>query len=68
MFVKTAEHIREHGKEGPFYEERYIYFDEDEFSYWTMGAPIGETKIINRCLKDSTYEKRLANGTLPQEK
>ena len=65
MFVKTVEYIRMHGYEGRFYKQKNIYFDDTEYSYWTMGAPIAETTIINRCLKEDTYEKRLANGTLP---
>lgn len=65
MFVKTVEHIRAHGYEGRFFNQTNKYFDDDKYSYWTMGAPIEETTIINRCLKEDTYEKRLANGTLP---
>lgn len=30
-----------------------------------MGAPVEETTIINRCLKENSYEARLKNGTLP---
>jgi len=33
--------------------------------YWTMGAPIGETTIINRCRKEDTYESRRLTGRLP---
>ena len=65
MFVKTVEYIRMHGYEGRFYKQKNIYFDDAEYSYWTMGAPIEETTIINRCLKKDTYEKRLLNNTLP---
>ena len=65
MFVKTVEYIRMYGYEGRFYKQTNKYFDDDEYSYWTMGAPVGETIIINRCLKNDTYEKRLLNNTLP---
>ena len=65
MFVTTVEYIRMHGYEGRFYKQTNKYFDDDEYSYWTMGASIGETVIINRCFKNDTYEKRFANGTLP---
>ena len=41
------------------------YFDEGGLVYWTMGAPVEETEIINRCKKESSYEYRLAHGTLP---
>lgn len=34
-------------------------------TYWTMGAPVEETIIINRCRKEETYEVRLAEGMLP---
>jgi hypothetical protein len=43
------------------------YFDEDGRVYWTMGAPIEETTIVNRCTKEQTYEYRLKNGTLPEQ-
>ena len=66
MFVKTVEYIRANGYDGRFYKQTNKYFDDDKYSYWTMGSPIKETEIINRCLKDETYEKRLANGTLPK--
>ena len=65
MFVKMVEYIRANGYDGRFYKQTNKYFDDDKYSYWTMGSPIKETEIINRCLKDETYEKRLANGTLP---
>ena len=65
MFVKTVEYIRANGYEAQFYNQKHVHFDDDKYSYWTMGAPIEETTIINRCLKEDTYEKRLAKGTLP---
>lgn len=66
MFVKIVEHIRAHGYEGQFFAKKITYFDEDGYTYWTMGNPIPETTVINRCLKEDTYERRLANGTLPK--
>ena len=66
LFLKMVQHIRWYGSEGPFYENNYIYFEEDGLVYWTMGAPIDETTIINRCPKENTYEYRLKNGTLPK--
>ena len=65
LFLKMVKHIRCFGYEGPFYEQKYIYFDEDGLVYWTMGAPVEETTIINRCPKEDTYEYRLKKGTLP---
>ena len=65
LFVKLAAFIREHGYEGRFYNKLITYFDHGGRVYWTMGAPIEETTIINRCLKEDSYESRLASGTLP---
>jgi len=65
LFVKTVQHIRRFGYEGLFYKMKITYFDEDGLVYWTMGDPIEKTIIINRCPKESTYEYRLKNGTLP---
>jgi hypothetical protein len=41
-------HIREHGHEVVFKGRKYICFDVGEFMYWTMGAPLAATIIINR--------------------
>jgi hypothetical protein len=35
--------------------------------FYSMGAPIEETTIINRTQKENSYEERLKNGTLPQK-
>jgi len=66
LFIKMVEHIRRFGYEGQFYKMKLIYFEEDGYVYWTMGAPIEETTIINRCTKENTYEYRLKMGTLPK--
>jgi len=65
VFFSLVRHIREHGYEGSFYRKPITYFDEDGMVYWTMGAPIEETTIVNRCTKEQTYEYRLIHGTLP---
>src|SRR5262245_51194085 len=67
LFLKLVVHIRSNGYEGRFYRRRITYFDEEGLVYWTMGEPIGETTVVNRCHKDQTYEYRLAQGTLPGE-
>jgi hypothetical protein len=66
LFLSLVRHIREHGYEGSFYRKPITYFDEDGLVYWTMGAPIEETTIVNRCPKEQSYEYRLRNGTLPE--
>jgi hypothetical protein len=40
--------IRIYGDERPFYRVKYIYLEMDGYKYWTMGAPIPETTVINR--------------------
>lgn len=67
MFDQLVRHIREHGYQGHFYRKPITYFDEAGITYWTMGAPIEETTIINRCPKEDTYEARLKAGTLPEQ-
>jgi len=67
LFLKMVEHIREFGYEGKFYSKMIVYFNHNGFTYWTMGAPIEETIIINRTQKENSYEERLKNGTLPKK-
>ena len=66
LFILLVEHIRAHGYQGRFYRKPITYFDEGGFVYWTMGSPLDETIIVNRCRDDQTYESRLKNGTLPE--
>jgi hypothetical protein len=66
LFVQLVKHIRSNGYEGKFYSKSITYYDEDGMVYWTMGAPLEETIIVNRCSKENTYESRLKNGTLPE--
>ena len=65
LFVQLVQHIREQGSLGRIYRRELIYFEEDGLVYWTMGAPVEETVIINRCSNEETYEARLEAGRLP---
>ena len=65
LFELTVAHIRSNGYEGSFYKRKIVYYEEDGLVYWTMGAPLEETTIINRCRKEDTFESRSRNGTLP---
>jgi len=65
LFGEFVEHIQTHGYKGNFYRKKITYFDFDGIVYWTMGAPLEETTIINRCKGEDTYENRLKMGTLP---
>jgi hypothetical protein len=67
LFVELVRHIRSQGYEGKFYSKSITYYDEEGMVYWTMGAPLEETVIVNRCKKENTYEYRLENGLLPEQ-
>jgi Fe-S cluster biosynthesis and repair protein YggX len=43
--------IREHGYPGRFGGRRYTYLDVEGWQYWTMGAPLANTILINRARK-----------------
>jgi hypothetical protein len=66
LFEQVVKHIRANGYEGHFYSRKITYYEEEGLLYWTMGAPLEETIIINRCRKEDSFEVRSANGTLPQ--
>ena len=66
LFVRLVSHIRANGYEGKFYLKSITYYDNGGLVYWTMGAPLKETIIINRCRKENSYEYRLLKGTLPE--
>ena len=68
LFVQLVRHIRACGYEGEFYRKSITYYDDGGLVYWTMGAPLEETTIINRCRKEDSYEYRLLNGELPESK
>ncbi len=65
LFLKLVAFIRDNGYEGKFYNKPITYYDHEGRVYWTMGAPIEETTIINRCLKEDSFESRLKKGSLP---
>ena len=66
LFELLVRHIRENGYEGRFYNKSYTYYDDKGMVYWTMGALIEKTTIINRCKKEDSYEYRLQHGSLPE--
>ena len=41
-------HIREHGQCAEYRGRSYTYLTVDGWRYWTMGAPVEATTIINR--------------------
>jgi hypothetical protein len=65
LFEELVLYIREHGHEGRFYDETHVYYEVAGLTYWTMGAPVAETTVVNRCRSEDTYESRLVRGELP---
>ena len=65
LFERLVKHIRSHGYEGRFYQKAITYYEEAGLVYWTMGAPLAETIIINRCRKEDSFEYRSTQGMLP---
>lgn len=68
LFIQLVRHIRTYGYEGNFYSKHITYYDEDGMTCWTMGAPIEETMVVNRCENEQTYGYRRKHGTLPESK
>lgn len=62
LFEEAVGFIRTHGESREFEPtgKSAVYFDIDGRQYWTMGAPIEETIIINRARLD--WRERLALG------
>lgn len=63
LFEQAVAFIRAQGERRIFEPtgKSAIYLDMDGRQYWTMGAPIEETVIINRAWLD--LRERLAEGT-----
>lgn len=58
LFERTVKHIRSNGCEGRFHHTDIRYYEEGGLLYWTMGVPLEETVIINRCRKEESVELR----------
>ena len=65
LFEQLIQHIRLYGYKGNFYEKRITYYEHTGMVYWTMGAPIDDTKIINRCKKEDSFEYRFKYEGVP---
>jgi hypothetical protein len=62
LFEEAVEFIRSHGESRIFAPtgRSSDYLDVDGLQYWTMGAPVEETIIINRAWLD--WRERLARN------
>jgi hypothetical protein len=47
-FERFVTAIGAFGYDGKFGRRAFRYFNVDGYRYWTMGAPAGETTVINR--------------------
>tara|TARA_R100000664_G_C2698958_1_gene100050 strand:+ start:391 stop:663 length:273 start_codon:yes stop_codon:yes gene_type:complete len=47
-FEEVVKHIRRYGIKQKFFKTTFIYLYIDDYKYWTMGAPVNETILINR--------------------
>ncbi len=54
QFHEAVNFIRENGYVKYFFKRRFVYYDYDGYSYWTMGDPIEETIILNRAIIEGT--------------
>lgn len=48
VFPQIVSFIRENGVKEKFYSKTFVYFYFEDHKYWTMGAPIYQTTILNR--------------------
>jgi len=55
-FFRFVRVIRHHGYPAMFWKSRNMYLDVGAYRYWTMGAPVEETEVINR--QPIAYEQR----------
>jgi hypothetical protein len=46
-FNRFVQHIREHGYRAEYGGRFYTYLEVDAWRYWTMGAPVESTTVIN---------------------
>ena len=72
LFERAVKHIRSNGYEGVFFTTQIRYYEEGDLVYWTIGAPVEETVIINRCRRGESFEasvkaaRREINEARPQ--
>lgn len=52
-FDRFTTFIRRFGYADYYYRIRHIYWVVDDYKYWTMGWPVGETTVINRARADA---------------
>lgn len=61
IFDEFVAFIRANGSQCRFWGRMYTYYFHDGWFYWTMGAPISETYILNRA---SEKTNQIINGEM----
>lgn len=61
FFEEFVAYIRENGFAARFGDQEYLYYELGGRYYWTMGDPIEETYILNRCYVNDCETK---NGVM----
>lgn len=57
MFRAAVATIRQYGYWARFFKRRNLHLDLDGWTYWTMGAAIADTRIINAAPTVATLQK-----------
>lgn len=53
LFNEIVDSLRKNGQPRRWHGREFIYFDAGRYTYWTMGADISDTRIINRAEIDN---------------
>lgn len=53
LYIDLYNYIKNNYYEKYFFRKKYKYCDIGDYTYWVMSDDINESKIINRCLKES---------------
>lgn len=61
-FIETVQFIRRHGYQEIYGGRPYTMLNVNDYKYWTMGAPLHETILINRKLHNDPSDYDLIAG------
>ena len=56
-FLEVVQFIRDNGVDEFFWKIKYICYHHKGWKYWTMGAPLDETILINKTYVSESYNK-----------
>ena len=58
LFEQVVRYIRANGYADTYAGHQYVKWNHGGFQYWTMGAPVSETILINRARITRTVEDK----------